>query len=123
MNRESAPPDPDFALVDAAMARLAAQLAPRANLRTAPQLLLRARLEARRQATERSLRPLLVWQRVAAITIALGMLLALVLGAPLFGALASTGGPAPTPARLLAGLGLLALSTLPFAQRLRRLAP
>ena len=122
MNRESAPLDPDFAVVDAAMARLAAQLVPLANLRTAPQLLLRARLEARRQATERSLRPLLVWQRVAAITIAAGMLLALVVGAPLFGGLAAASGPAPTPARLLAGLGLLLLSALPFAQRLRRLA-
>jgi hypothetical protein len=122
MNRESAPLDPDFAVVDAAMARLAAELVPRANLRTAPQLLLRARLEARRQATERSLRPLLVWQRVAAITIAVAMLLALVLGAPLFGGFTAAGGPAPTPARLLAGIGLLVLATLPFAQRLRRLA-
>lgn len=123
MNRESAPLDPDFAVVDAAMARLATGLAPLANLRTAPQLLLRARLEARRRATERSLRPLLVWQRISAVTIGVGMLLALVLSGPLFGALTAPGGSAPTPARFLAGLGLLVLSTLPFAGRLRRLAP
>jgi hypothetical protein len=122
MTSESTPNGAEFAVVDAAMRRLAAGMAPLASLRTAPQLLLRARLEARRRATERSLRPLLVWQRIAAVTTAIGMVLALVLGAPLFGGIAATSGSTPTPARLLAGLGLLVLSTLPFAQRLRRLA-
>ena len=122
MKPESTPKDAELAVVDAAMDRLASGLAPLANLRTAPQLLLRARLEARRRATERSLRPLVVWQRIAAVAISLGMLLALLFGGPIFSGLATAGSSAPTPARLLAGVGLLVLSTLPFAGQLRRLA-
>ena len=122
MNSAADPRDADFLAVDAAMRRLAAGLAPLATLRTAPQLLLRARLEARRRATERSLRPLLLWQRFAAVAVALAMGVALWLGGPLWSGLTAAAAPAPTPARLLAGIGLLVLSMLPFAQRLRRFA-
>jgi hypothetical protein len=121
MKPATARTDADLVAVDAAMARLAADLAPLATLRTAPQVLLRARLEARRRATERSLRPLVLWQHFAGAAVLFGMAAALGVAGPLWGGLATAAASAPTPARLLAGVGLTALAALPFAGRGRRL--
>jgi hypothetical protein len=83
---------------------------------SAGSLLLRAQLRARREAAERSLRPLAIWRRVAGAAGAALALLGLLRGGDFFGALWTA---APSPAELLFAAGVLALGGLPVWLRLR----
>ncbi len=106
-----------------AMSALAEPLVQAARRRLPPPevILLRAKLRARREAAERSLRPLEIWLRFAAVAVAMGLALGLSVSGSLFGALAS--GPAQLhPSRLLFAVGLAALAVLPFARRIRPFA-
>ena len=99
---------------------LAAAFAAEAHLPPVEVVALRARLRARREETELSLRPLELWQRFAGVAIAAGLAVALVLFAPSFGGLtAGSGTVDPKQAVLLLGVG--SLLALPFAWR-RRIA-
>ena len=99
---------------------LAAAFAAEAHLPPVEIVALRARLRARREETERSLRPLELWQRFAGAAIAAGLVVALVLFGPMFGALDSA--PAAVDPKLVAlFLGVGSLLALPFARR-RQLA-
>jgi len=97
----------------AASGALARSLVAAAQLPTARQTLLRARLEARRREAERRLRPLAIWQAVAlAVAVATGLWLV----PPMIGALvaAPTGATAVSPAQLVFALGLALLAALPL---------
>jgi len=97
---------------------LAAAFAAEARLAPVEVVALRARLRARREETERSLRPLELWQRFAGVAIAAGLVMALVLFGPSFAGLSSA--PAnvdPKLAVLVLGVG--SLLALPFAARRR----
>jgi hypothetical protein len=99
---------------------LAAVFAAEARLAPVEVVALRARLRARSEETERSLRPLELWQRFAGVAVAAGLLVAGILSGPMFGAL----GAAPAgvdPKLALLALGVGSLLTLPFAGR-RRIA-
>jgi len=106
-----------------AMHELSEALAAAARPRLAPPevVLLRARIRARREAAERSLRPVEIWQRFAAGAVAAAVLVALAFSGSLFGGLASA--PArPDPSQILLAVGLAALAALPFARRARSFA-
>jgi len=83
---------------------------------SAGSLLLRAQLRARREAAERSLRPLTIWRRLAGAAGAALALLGVLRGDDFFGALWSA---APNPAELLFAFGVLVLGGLPVWLRLR----
>jgi len=106
---------------DSQLKSLAGSLARAARL-PAPQVVqFRARLRARAELAERSLRPLAVWRGVAAVVAAVGLGLGLGLSGPLFTGMEGTGAAAGDPARLLTACGLLTLLALPFFSRLRGL--
>lgn len=77
---------------------------------------LRGRLRARAEAEARALRPLAVWQGIAALVAAVGLIVGLTTSRGLFGSLA---GGETSPALLLLVAGLAALIALP-ALSLRR---
>jgi hypothetical protein len=108
---------------ESALSALSEALAAQARPRLAPSdvILLRAKLRARREAAERSLRPLELWQRFAALAAAIGLVVGLSISGSLFGGLASA--PArPDPSHLLFAVALAALAALPFARRTRPFA-
>jgi hypothetical protein len=109
--------------IEAAFATLAASPdlgRAAARLPSAHQVLLRARLEARRAEAERSLRPLLLWQRFAAGVAAAAVAVGLALGAPVLAGIAQAPRiDSASPARLLFAVGVLAIVALPFALRRR----
>lgn len=106
-----------------AMDSLSGALAAAARPRLAPPeaILLRARLRARREAAERSLRPLELWQTFAAWAVAAGLALGVAFSGSLFSGLASAPGR-PDPSQLLFAVGVAALAALPFARRARPFA-
>jgi hypothetical protein len=106
-------------LASAASRALARELSASARLPSARQTLLRARLEARRRAAERPLRPLQIWQ---GIVLAAGVAGALRFAPALGGALTDGAAALPeaSPAGLLLALGLAALALLPAAAHRRR---
>jgi hypothetical protein len=102
---------------ESALRELAAGLAAGAPpLPAAAAVRLRGRLRARAEAEARALRPLAVWQAVAALIAGAGLLVGLTTSSGLFGALAS--GELSAPILTLLG-GLAALVALP-ALSLRR---
>lgn len=105
-----------------AMGEISGALAAVARPRLAPPgvVLLRARIRARREAAERSLRPLELWQRFAAAAVAGGIVLGVALSGSLFSGLTSSSPARPDPSQLLLAAGLAALAALPFARSLRR---
>jgi hypothetical protein len=94
-------------------AGLAADVAP---LPAASAIWLRGRLRARAEAETRALRPLAIWQGLAALVAAVGMLVGFTTSRGLFGSLA---GGEISPAQLMLIAGLAALVVLP-ALALRR---
>ena len=103
--------------------RSSGALAAEARSRLAPPevILLRAKLRARREAAERSLRPLELWQRFAAWAVAAGLVVGVAFSGSLFSGLASTP-DRPDPSQLLFAVGVAALAALPFARRARPFA-
>ncbi len=103
---------------EAALAPLARRPLP-APLPPPSAVLLRARLAERRRALERSVAPLAFWRGLALAAAAAAALA--VGGAALVtdSGLAAYAASAPTPARALAGIGLLGLAALPFLGSLR----
>jgi hypothetical protein len=101
-----------------ALAETAEAYGRQARLAPAPTLLLRARLRARREETERSLRPLELWQRFAGVAVAAGLAAAAIVFGPMFGALGSAPAGA-SPTRALFALAVASLLALPFARRFR----
>lgn len=87
------------------------------RLPSAGSLLLRAQLRARREAAERSLRPLRAWWRVAGAAGAAVALYAATRGDAFFAAVWTA---SPTPAEALFAGGTLLLAALPVWLRLRR---
>lgn len=107
------------ALAERALRSLAEERAAAHGLPSPGIVLLRARLRARREAGDRSLRPVLVWQRIVTLVAAAGLTLGAVAGAPVlaaFGGLGGGKGLEATPARFLLGAGLLVLATLAARQ-------
>jgi hypothetical protein len=103
-----------------ALTELAAAFAAEATpLPAASAVRLRGRLRARAEAEARALRPIAVWQAVAALVAAAGLLAGLSGSEGLFGALAAAD-LSPTAALLVGGLA--ALVALP-AVALRRARP
>lgn len=97
---------------------LAAAFAAEARLAPVDVLVLRARLRARREEAERSLRPLELWQRFAGAAVAAGLAVAAVAFGPMFGALGQAPAGAPSASTLFA-LAVASLLALPFARRFR----
>jgi anti-sigma factor RsiW len=103
---------------DAAMRAAAGKWSTAAGLPGAAQLLLRARLEARRRAAERSLRPILIWQRVTGAAAVIAAAAGLALWGPIFPALAANPAAGAVHAsHVVVGCGLAALATLLFTRR------
>ena len=103
---------------DAELRAAAAEWSTAAGMAGASQLLLRARLEARRNAAERSLWPILVWQGVAGAAALIAVAVGLALWSPIYRASAAS----PTaglvhPAHWVFAAGVAALSALLFARR------
>ena len=98
------------------MTAAAASLAPE-SIPSAGSLLLRAQLRARRDAAERSLRPLAAWRRLALTGGAALALFALARGGGFF---AGVWTATPTPAEALLAAGVVALAALPAWMRWRR---
>lgn len=105
----------DALLVDAFLAAEATAAAAEARPPDPAVLLWRARRERRRAATERALRPIAIWERIAWIT---GLAGAVVLGAAVLGGLgpdlgtlaAAAGGDLAAALPLIAGALLLAVA-------------
>jgi len=95
-----------------AVAAFAAPAVPSAG-----SLLLRAQLRARRDAAERSLRPLRAWRRIVAVGGGAFALFALTRSGGFFAGLWSA---APSSAEAILAAGTLALASLPVWLRLRR---
>ena len=103
---------------DAALRAAAAEWSTAAGMAGASQLLLRARLEARRTAAERSLRPILVWQGVAGVTALIALAVGLALWSPTYQAFAARpSAGAVAPAHWVLAAGVAALTALLFARR------
>ncbi|HEX9800865.1 MAG TPA: hypothetical protein VGC00_11925 [Thermoanaerobaculia bacterium] len=98
------------------MATAVARLGP-AALPSAGSLLLRAQVRARRDAAERSLRPLATWRRIALVGGAALILFALARGGDFLAGLWTA---SPTPAEALLAAGLVTLAALPAWLRWRR---
>lgn len=119
---------PDCALaleVEQAMHAGAEALAAIARERLAPPEIvsLRARLRARREASEHSLRPMELWQRFAIAAAVVGLAVGVTLSGTLFASLVSASGATQTDPRQAALIaGVAALAALPFARRARPFA-
>lgn len=98
------------------MLQAAAALAP-TQLASAPSLMLRAQLRARRVAAERSLWPLEIWRRTAWAVAALAVASGWSASSAFLGELWAI---PPSPAQALFAAGALILAALPVWFRLRR---
>lgn len=111
--------------VEQAMRASSETLAAVARERLAPAevVLLRARLRARRESAERSLRPMEIWQRFAVAAAAVGLAVGVLLSGSLFTTLgrlgSASGSTAADPRQAALVAGVAALLALPFVQRTR----